>query len=63
MDITDHDSEEAEQLEAQPKQRTLPSDLPTSLDDRRQDTLKPDIEIYDDWSGQAPRRSNSFFTG
>ena len=52
MDITDHDAEEPEQPIVQPKPRALPSDLPTSLDDRRQDSYRPDVEIYDDWSGK-----------
>ncbi|KAL9092204.1 MAG: hypothetical protein Q9159_000963 [Coniocarpon cinnabarinum] len=53
MDITDlNGEEEPEQLQPK-KPRQLPSDLPKSLDDRRQDIYRPDVEIYDDWSGQA----------
>lgn len=55
MDITDHGDEEYEEVDFQPKSRRLPADLPTSLDDRRQDVFRPDVEIYDDWSGNHAR--------
>jgi hypothetical protein len=35
-----------------PKPRQLPSDLPTSLDDRRRTPVfSADTEVYDAWSG------------
>ena len=52
MDITDHTDDESEDVEPQERPRQLPPDLPTSLDDRRQNVYRPDVEIYDDWSGQ-----------
>jgi len=34
------------------KPRTLPADLPKSLDDRRRPTeLVPETELYDGWQG------------
>ena len=36
----------------EPARRTLPPDLPTSLDDRRQPVeLIPETEMYDGWQG------------
>ncbi len=38
-----------------PKKRTLPADLPRSLDDRRHvpTELVPETEMYDGWQGQC----------
>jgi hypothetical protein len=41
----------------QPKPRQLPSDLPTSLDDRRPVSfMAEETEIYDAWQGEWPAR-------
>ena len=60
MDITDREDDEQDELDYQPQPRALPSDLPKSLDDRRHDTFKPDIEIYDDWSGTSSKHRHEF---
>lgn len=41
-------------LPGQDVKRSLPSDLPTSLDDRRSvpDQYKPETEMYDAWQGE-----------
>lgn len=42
-----------------PKKRTLPDDLPRSLDDRRHvpTELVPETELYDGWQGAYPPSS------
>ena len=38
------------------KNRKLPDDLPTSLDDRKfQPLLKEETEVYDAWQGNGPQ--------
>ncbi len=45
------------------KPRTLPADLPKSLDDRRRPTeLVPETEMYDGWQGPSlNQKPVSFF--
>jgi hypothetical protein len=54
MDITDHDHGFQDDPPAAPPPRQLPSDLPTSLNDRRPvSTYMPEeTEIYDAWQGE-----------
>lgn len=43
----------AEEVESSPRPRQLPSDLPTSLDDRRAPaSFDPGVEVYDAWQGR-----------
>lgn len=55
MDIGDANADShISSLPAQDVKRSLPSDLPTSLDDRRTvpDQYKPETEMYDAWQGE-----------
>lgn len=57
--------------EAEPKSRPMPTDLPTSLDDRRhapKEYSMPETEMYDGWQGKrtdptsTPQPSNIFIS-
>jgi hypothetical protein len=52
MDLSDPNSDDGDHH----PQRARPTDLPTSLDDRRHATKEytmPDTEMYDGWQGMA----------
>ncbi len=56
MDLTDHDHGFAggDLGDAPTQARPLPSDLPTSLDDRRTvSIMNEETEIYDAWQGTS----------
>lgn len=54
-DIKAEQEHAAEEVESSPRSRQLPSDLPTSLDDRRAPaSFNPGVEVYDAWQGRTP---------
>ena len=53
MDAADHEHAYTGDLGEPQKPRQLPSDLPTSLNDRRPVTImSEETEIYDAWQGE-----------